>query len=128
MRPVALDVLDMMTERIHEEGKAADGSQIGEYNNRYLKLREKKYNRTADKKIIVSLTRRLKNDWGVLATERGWGIGFLNKQKGKKTEPVSSDKMKYVEEMKNKKIAKLSDAELQFAKEGIKQIVDAIFE
>lgn len=125
-RPIATEVLDMMTERIHEEGKAADGSQIGTYNNRYLKLRKKKYNRTGDKKIIVSLTRRLENDWGVISTERGWGIGFLNKQKGKKGEPVSQDKMKYVEEQKGKKIARLTEQEKQFATELINDAVSEI--
>ena len=33
LRPVALDVIVMMTERIHDKGLAADGSKIGEYNN-----------------------------------------------------------------------------------------------
>lgn len=159
-RPVATDVLDMMQERIHEEGKAADGSQIGTYSNSYMKIRtgnyrnsdrakkgkskgslknagvytkgknkgkeRPKYNRTDDTKIIVSLTRRLENDWGVIPTDKGWGIGFLNKQKGTKKEPVSSDKMKYVEAKKKKKIAGLTAQEKQFAIERFKEEVDEI--
>ena len=36
------------------------------------------YHWPADPKIIVALTRQLQNDWAVLATPRGWGIGFNN--------------------------------------------------
>ena len=126
LRPVALDVLSLMTERIHEKGNAADDSPIGSYNSNYLKLRQKKpFNRTDDKKIIVSLTRRLENDWGVIATERGWAIGFLNKQKGTKDHIVSSDKMKFVEEKKNKKIASLSKSEKEYAINKIRKLVKA---
>lgn len=126
LRPLAFDVISLMTERIHKEGKAADGSQIGTYSNEYMKLRtgnyvnadrfvkgankgknknsgtftdktirlnkntgvfsgdEKagtsrpNYNRSSDTKVIVSLTRQLENDWAVIATDRGYGIGFLN--------------------------------------------------
>lgn len=129
LRPVAEDVLSMMTERIHEEGKAADGGQIGTYNNNYLKLRQgKKYNRTSDKKIIVSLTRRLENDWGVISTDKGYGIGFLNRQKGTAKEPVSSDKMKYVEAQKSKKIAALTDSERNYAMTKFKKLVQEALE
>lgn len=129
LRPVAVDVLSMMTERIHEEGRAADGSQIGTYNNRYLKLRQKKpYNRTSDSRIVVSLTRRLENDWGVIATEKGWGIGFLNRQKGTKKEPVSGDKMSFVEANKNKKIAALTKEEKEYAIKKLNIELKKVFE
>lgn len=103
LRPVAFDVIALMTERIHDQGKAADGSQIGEYSNSYLKLREKKYKRGTDKKIIVSLTRQLENDWSVIATEKGYGIGFKN--------PLNVQKAGWVEERKGKKIFKLTQEE-----------------
>lgn len=111
----AFDALSQMTERIHQKGEAADGSGIGTYTNNYLKLRQKKpYNRTADSKIIVSLTRRLENDWGVIQTDKGnWAIAFLNRQKGTKTDITSGEKMQYVEESSGKTIAALSKAETE---------------
>ena len=111
----AFDALSQMTERIHEKGEAADGSGIGTYTNNYLKLRQKKpYNRTADSKIIVSLTRRLENDWGVIQTDKGnWAIAFLNRQKGTKTDITSGEKMKFVEESSGKTIAALSKPETE---------------
>ena len=116
LRPVAFDVLALMTERIHEKGKAADGSQIGTYNNHYLKLRQRKFKRSGDGKIIVSLTRLLENDWAVLATPQGWGIGFNN--------PFNAQKMVWVEEQKGKKIAALTDSEKDYAVTKLKKLID----
>src|SRR5688572_4831161 len=78
LRPICFDVIDLMTQRIHNRGQASDGNTIGTYNNRYLELRQKKHNRSSDPKIIVSLTRQLENDWNVIGTEKGYGVGFLN--------------------------------------------------
>lgn len=118
IRPVVLTVMSKMTERIHEEGIAADGSQIGTYSSNYLKLRQKKYQRTSDKKVIVSLTRQTENSWAMTPTERGWGIGFLNKD--------SAQKMQWVEEQKGKKIAQLTTEEKDYAIKEITKIVDEI--
>ncbi len=107
LRPVAFDVLSLMVERIHEKGQAADGSQIGTYNTSYLGLRKRKFKRSGDPKIIVSLTRQLENDWSVLGTPSGWGIGFNN--------PFNAQKMKWVELQKGKKIAALSASEKDYA-------------
>ena len=115
LRLVALDVLVLITERIHEEGKAADDSKIGEYNNNYLRLRQKKNKRSADKKIIVSLTRQLENDWSVLATEKGWGIGFKNN--------LNAQKLQWVEEQKNKKIGALTKSEKEYAINKLKNLI-----
>jgi hypothetical protein len=107
LRPVAFDVLVLMTERIHEKGLAANGSEIGTYNNAYLRFRQKVHKRNPDDKIVVSLTRQLENDWAVMATDRGWGIGFNN--------PHNAQKMIWVEEQKGKKIAALMKSEKDFA-------------
>lgn len=107
LRPVCFDLIDLMTKRIHENGIASDGSPIGTYNNAYLKLREKKYSRTADKKVIVSLTRQLENDWSVIPTTNGYGIGFKNS--------LNFDKAGWVEEQKDKVIFSLSTAEEAYA-------------
>lgn len=115
LRPVALDVMELMTTRIHEDGKASDESQIGTYNSKYLQLRERKYNRSADTKIIVSLTRELENDWSVLATPKGYGIGFKN--------VFNTQKARWVEENKGKIIFNLSKPEFDFAIERINDLV-----
>jgi hypothetical protein len=115
LRPVAFDVIALMTERIHEQGKANDDSQIGEYSNSYLKQRQNKYKRTADKKIIVSLTRQLENDWSVIATEKGYGIGFLN--------AFSFQKASWVEQNKGKTIFKLSEHEREHVATRLNQLI-----
>lgn len=108
LRPVALGLIDKMTQRIHVDGKASDGGEIGQYSNSYLKARQRKpYNRTADRKIIVSLTRQLENDWSVIATQRGYGIGFKNS--------FNLDKLRWVEEGKGKKIGDLTADEEKYA-------------
>lgn len=116
LREVAFDVLAMMDERIHEDGKAADGSQIGEYNSNYLRLRQKKYKLSGNKKIIVVLTRELRQNWGVIATTGGWGIGFTN--------PNNAQKLAWVEEQKNKKIGALTKSEREYAIDKLKKLVD----
>lgn len=103
LRKVSSDVIDLMTKRIHNDGKAADNSPIGDYSNRYLRYRQKKHKRSSDTKIIVSLTRKLENDWAVIATEKGYGIGFLNS--------LSVQKARWVEDQKGKKIFSLSPEE-----------------
>lgn len=114
LRPVAFDIIALMTERIHQDGKASDDSQIGTYSNRYLRLRENKYKRSSDTKVIVSLTRQLENDWSVIATEKGYGIGFLN--------PLNFQKAGWVEDTKDKTIFKLSKAERDHATKRLQEL------
>lgn len=121
LRPVAIEVIPLMTERIHQKGEASNNSQIGTYSSGYLKLRErgsKKQQipvRGADTKVIVSLTRKLEQDWSVIATQNGYGIGFLN--------PLSLQKARWVEEKKGKKIFSLSQSEQQYAVDRINELV-----
>lgn len=115
-RRLSFDLIDLMTNRIHNEGKAADGGQIGTYNKSYLSLRQRKYKRSSDSKIIVSLTRQLENDWNVIATDKGYGIGFLN--------AFNFQKARWVEENKGKVIFSLSQPELQYINATITQLVN----
>jgi hypothetical protein len=115
LRPVAIEVIPLMTERIHQKGEASDDSQIGTYSSGYLKLRQKKYKRDSSSKVIVSLTRKLEQDWVVIATQNGYGIGFLN--------PLSLQKLRWVEGIKDKSIANLSKSEQQYAIERINELV-----
>lgn len=115
LRPVAFDVITLMTERIHGEGKASNDTPIGDYSSNYLQLRQKKFKRSADTKIIVSLTRQLENDWSVIATDKGYGIGFLN--------PLNFQKAGWVEDNKDKVIFKLSKKEKEYAQKRLQELV-----
>lgn len=117
-RILAFDTIDLMTKRIHIDGKAADEGQIGTYNKSYLKLREAKYNRSSDTKIIVSLTRQLENNWSVIATGKGYGVGFLN--------PFNLQKARWVEENKGKKIFSLSNSEINVLTEIIQENIQNV--
>lgn len=116
LRPVAFGLIDKMTYRIHIEGKASDGGEIGQYSNSYLKARQRKpYNRTGETKVIVSLTRQLENDWSVIATPKGYGIGFKNS--------FNLDKLKWVEENKGKKIGDLTPDEEKYTIDYLNDLV-----
>lgn len=114
-RILAFDTIDLMTKRIHIDGKDASDGQIGTYNKSYLALRERKYSRSSDSKIIVSLTRQLENNWSVIATPKGYGVGFLN--------PFNLQKARWVEENKEKKIFSLSPSEQRVITEIIQENV-----
>jgi hypothetical protein len=138
LRPVAFDVIDLMTKRIHIDGKASDGGQIGTYSKGYLALRSgefknadrnKKgetknsgtftakaaevgkprpnYHRGTDPKVIISLTRQLENDWSVIATQKGYGIGFLNL--------LNYQKSQWVQQTYKKKIFDMTASEKEYA-------------
>lgn len=138
LRPVCFDVIDLMTKRIHVDGKASDEAPIGTYSEGYMKVRtgtfvnaEKfsrgkqkgknknagtntrsgaarpQYQRSADTKVVISLTRQLENDWSVIATQKGYGIGFLN--------DFNLQKARWTEGTYNKKIFSLSPSETKYA-------------
>lgn len=115
LRPVATEILPMITDRIHQKGVASDGSPIGTYSNNYLKKREEN-KRGKDTKVIISLTRQLENDWSVIATEKGYGIGFLNS--------FNAKKLKWVE-AKHKVVSRLSKEETDYAIDRINELVNA---
>lgn len=62
-----------------------------------------KYNRTADKKVICSLTRNMENDIKILATPAGYGIGYSNE--------VNAQKVDWLEATYNKKIFFIGERE-----------------
>lgn len=153
-RILAFDTIDLMTKRIHIDGKDSSDSQIGTYSKGYMALRtgnfrnsekfsrgknkgknknagivtKKKvqlfgttqdvfadvstlgtprvnYNRSSDTKVIISLTRQLENGWSVIATTKGYGVGFLN--------PHNLDKARWTEDTYKKKIFSLSPSEIK---------------
>lgn len=115
LRPVAIEVIPLMTERIHQKGESTDGGQIGNYSSAYLQLRQRKYKRDASSKVIVSLTRQLENNWSVIATQSGYGIGFTN--------PFNLQKARWVEGGKGKIIFSLSKTEQSYAVDRINELV-----
>lgn len=114
LRPVAIELLPEITKRIHQDGRASDGSPIGTYSIPYLKYRERN-KRGSSPKVIVSLTRQLENDWSVVATPRGYGIGFLNS--------FNAQKLRWVEQQKGKVFGNLSKEEFDYAIERINELV-----
>lgn len=92
-RAAALAVLPELHERIHVRGENSKGSKIGTYSNSYMKVRER-FNRTADKDVIASLTRQLENNYTLKATEKGYTIDNL----GAKIEGDSKTKIDYLQE------------------------------
>lgn len=116
LRPVAIETIPLMTRRIHQNGVASDGSQIGTYSSSYLKLRQEKYNRSGDSKVIVALTSQLENDWSVIATDKGYAIGFNN--------PFNLQKARWVEGVKGKTIFSLSKEEQKFVNERFQELIN----
>ena len=106
-RAAALAVMPELRHRIHVEGKKTDGSPIGIYDNAYLRIRQKKYNRTSDTEVIASLTRQLENSYVLQATEKGYTIGVST--------PRSIEKIQWLTE-KYGIIWQLSEGELNMAK------------
>jgi hypothetical protein len=110
---VATGMLAVVKDRIHDTGKASDGNDIGTYNNTYLKERMKYYNRTSDKKIILSLTSQMENDFSVQATGEGYGLGFNN--------PKNMDKAKWNDNRFGHTVYALTKEEEQKANEIAKK-------
>jgi hypothetical protein len=123
LRTIATNMHAAVKDRIHSQGRAADGNQIGTYSNPYLRLRTegyksdivtrgknkglprtiKKFNRTGDSKVILSLTRQMENDFSVVATDNGYGLGYINDENFKKVD--------YNEKRYGKKIFALTQEE-----------------
>lgn len=115
LRPVMLELVPMIHDRIHEKGEAADGSQIGTYTPGYMKTRARKpYNRRDGSTVILSLTRELESDYSITATAKGYGIGFNN--------ALSVQKVEWLEKKYGKKIFSLSKEENQYAKQRIDEL------
>lgn len=166
-RILAFDTIDMMTKRIHIDGKDSTDAQIGTYSKGYMAVRtgnfknsekfsrgknkgknknagvitKKKvqlfgttqnvfadvstlgkprinYNRSNDTKVIISLTRQLENNWSIIKTEDGYGVGFLN--------PHNLDKARWTEATYKKKIFSLSPSEINTIKDIIQDNVSNV--
>lgn len=141
LRPVAFDLIALMTQRIHDRGQASDDLAIGTYSKGYMTVRTGNYknaqktksgkikdagvdkngktrpvyNRSADTKVIISLTRQLENDWSVVDNGNSYGIGFKNKH--------NFDKSQWVEVTYKKKIFSLSPSEKEYAQKRFQELL-----
>ena len=89
-RVIAVSLLPVIHDRIHVQGRAADGSQIGLYSQGYMKTRQR-LNRGPDRKVILSLRRQMENDMSVVAaSEKSYGIGFKNAENYRKSQYVEN--------------------------------------
>lgn len=74
---VSSGILSLVTNRIHVQGKRANGAAIGQYANSYMRERQAN-NRGTDRNIIFSLTRQMENDFTVVEAGGLIGLGFNN--------------------------------------------------
>ncbi len=109
MRGVAAAMTPQLRKRVHVDGKDSSGSPIGTYSPGYMKVRtgnyansgkkdagtnkagvaRPKYNRTADTKVILSLTSQMEQDLAIcektpIKTSNGYGIGYINAENYRK--------------------------------------------
>lgn len=127
LRTIASTLTGMMRDRVHVQGKDSNDNQIGTYSSEYMKVRtgnfksskivrgvnkgnaRKKYNRTSDTKVILSLTRQMENDMSIcernpIKIPYGYAIGYQN--------DFNFDKLTWLEKKYKKQIlTKLSKHE-----------------
>ncbi|MCW3466496.1 hypothetical protein [Chitinophaga nivalis] len=118
MRGVVFGLVGEVRQRIHKRGQKADGSPIGEYKNSYLRIREKE-NRGNDRKIILSLTRQMEQDFVPVSENDQFGLGFNN--------PHNFDKAGWMEN-RFPNTYNLSDDELLMAEQAIQDYINGLFE
>lgn len=108
LRTVAESMLGDVRYRIHTDGIASDGNAIGNYSDPYLRHREKK-GKGNDSRVIISFTRQMQNDFQIIETNSGYGLGYSNAE--------NFNKVGYVEGTYDKKIFALTVAEKLKVKE-----------
>lgn len=125
LRTIATSLLPEVKHRIHVEGKAADGSEIGTYKDSYMPTRIK-FNRGDSRKKIYSLTSQMENSFVVIADGVRYGLGFIDiapdsRRIGKSIS--SSQKVKYNEGRDGKKVYALTGEEIQTGRKVALQFI-----
>jgi hypothetical protein len=90
------------SDRIFDKGQAADNSTEN-YSKSYLKQRVKN-GYPSSRKVIFQATRQMANDWSVIPTKGGVGLGFKNSH--------NADKSEWVENTYSKPIFKHTKGEI----------------
>lgn len=94
-RTVANSMLATTADRIFGQGKDASNTQIGTYSLGYQKTRIRKgYPNSTN--VILQATTQMTNDWSVIQSGQGLGLGFKNQ--------TNADKSGWVEDTYSKKI------------------------
>ena len=120
LRPVCVELSGIMNDRIHEQGKASDDSEIGQYRTSYLRMREAFNHPRTERKVILVLSRKLSNSWGAFATDKGYAVGFTDSAA---TEGVTGlKKIQYAEEHFGKKIGDMTKEEETYAFERLNEL------
>jgi len=120
LRTISEAMLGETKFRIHNEGLRATGNGIGQYNDRYLKLRVNKYNRTSDRDIVFSLTGTMENNYKVIEiSDTEYGLGFDN--------PDDADKSVWLAERFGNDIWALSEKELNDVNTIVQEFVNNAF-
>lgn len=124
----ALVQQSQMANRVHIQGKDSFNNGIGTYAPSYMKVRTgevpamdgRRYNRGSSTKVILSLSRQMENDLGVMPLPNGWGVGYNN--------PENYRKAKELQDLKYKKPIWLQTAQEEKAVKDriLKYIDDAI--
>lgn len=156
LRQVSLDVVSLMKQRIHVNGTAADGSQIGTYSKEYMKVRTGDYqNSKRTKKGELKNSGKftkvkvenifLKGDFGnrpnyhrtsdttiivslTRQLENDWAVKPTLKGYGIDfNNSFNHKKMRWVEEIKSKDIASLSSSESKYVEDKIIELVQNAF-
>jgi hypothetical protein len=100
---VGFSMLAVTANRIFEQGKDGNNSDIGTYSAAYIKQRQRK-NWPSSTKVILQATRQMVNDWSLIVDGNSWGLGFKNS--------VNFEKATYVESTYKKDIFAHTDAEV----------------
>ena len=118
LREISTTMLAITRERIHEAGLNANGSSIGEYSDRYLKLRESS-NLGSDRQVKLFFTGQMQNDYSVVdISDTEYGLGFQNQ--------FNADKADWAED-KFGKIYALTDSELDQVRAIVAEFVANTF-
>jgi len=121
LRPVCVELVQLMNERIHINGIASDGGKIGQYKTSYLAIRERQQNHSkSETDVILVFTRKLFNSWGAFATDRGYGVGFTDSAATKGVTGLK--KIQYAEEHFGKKIGDMTKEEETYAFERLNEL------
>lgn len=82
-----------------------------------------RYNRTSDTKVILSLTRQMENDMSVVATGKGYGIGYNNPDNLKKARwNEATYKKKILTKLTKEEIALAKKTAIEFTLEYLKTL------
>lgn len=118
LREISTTMLAITRERIHEAGLNANGSSIGEYSDRYLKLRESN-NLGSDRQVKLFFTGQMQNDYSVVdISDTEYGLGFQNQ--------FNAEKADWAED-KFGKIYALTDSELDQVRAIVAEFVANTF-